>query len=227
MTMTTSWPKPSQLESLVSDSRTFLSDYPTEEDFTRSSILLGCQVQTIKAISKVESGAEGAFLEIPGRPPVILFEPHLFSRHTDGKYDGVVIPDTDTPPGSGNYPKWSYLSYPRWKPGWYGPVFVQHRRLDSAVKLNRNAALMSSSWGMFQILGENYKECGCVSIQEFVNKMYKSAGEQLLLLCHFLLSNRRLIKAVRERNQVAFARYYNGPAYKKNKYDTRLKAAGF
>lgn len=230
--MTTSWPKPSQLEALSPDSirgdcRALLSDYPTEEDFTSASILLGCLPQTIKAIAKVESGAEGAFLEVSGRPPVILFEPHLFSKHTGNKYDGIVIPETDNPLGSGNHPKWSYLSYPKWKKGWYGSVSVQHKRLDSAVKLDRVAALLSASWGLFQILGENYKACGCVTIQEFINRMYKSAGEQLLLLCHFILNSKRLIKAVKERDEVTFARYYNGPLYEKNEYDTKLKVAGF
>lgn len=225
--MISSWPRSSQLESLLPDGHTFLSDYPTEEDFTRASVLLSCRPQTIKAIAKVESGAEGAFLEISGRPPIVLFEPHLFSKLTNGKYDGVVIPDTDIPPGSGIYPKWSYLSYPRWKPGWYGPISVQHRRLDSAVKLDRNPALMSASWGLFQILGENYKVCDCTSIQEFVNRMYKSVGEQLILLCHFILNDKRLVRAVKERNEVTFARYYNGLGYKKNDYDVKLKVAGF
>ncbi len=223
--MSTSWPKPSQLESLISDERVSLSDYPIESDFARAALLLSCQPSTIKAISKVESGAEGAFLEIPSRPPVILFEPHIFSKHTGGRFDGIVIPETED--SSGNHPKWSYLSYPKWKKGWYGPVSVQHKRLDSAVKLDRNAALMSASWGLFQILGENYRSCDCETIQEFVNGMYDSAASQLLLLCHFIRNDKRLMKAVRDRDEATFARYYNGPSYEMNQYDVKLKVAGF
>lgn len=223
--MLASWPKPTQLESLLSDDRVTLSDYPSEPDYESASTLLSCRLQTLKAIAKVESSSEGAFLEVPGRPPVILFEPHIFHRLTEGKYDYAVIPDTEDV--KGNHPRWSYLSYPSWKPGWYGPVSIQHRRLDSAVKLDRDAALMAASWGLFQILGENFRRCGCSSIQEFVNRMYKSAGEQLNLLAEFLLSSPSLIQSVRERDAVRFARLYNGTAYAKNSYDKKLIKAGF
>lgn len=202
------------------------SDFPSHTAITGAASMLVCRVETISAIAEVEAGPEGAFLDTG--EPVILFEPHKFHNHTDGKFDGKRVPERILNEcGLDITAKCGELSYPTWRPGWYGPKSFQHVRLFWAAKLNRNAALMSASWGLFQILGENYSLCGFDHIQRFVNAMYRSADDHLWALVRFIRLNSRLVDAIRGRDAKTFARIYNGPGYARNKYDAKLIAAGF
>lgn len=201
-------------------------DFPSDTTISGAASMLVCKESAIRAIAKVESGPEGAFLA--SGEPVILFEPHKFHKHTDGKFDGKRVPNTVLANhGLSSSAKCGELSYPTRRPGWYGPKSFQHVRLFWAVNLNRNAALMSASWGLFQILGENYRACGFDSIQRFVNSMYRSADDHLWALVRFIRANSKLVDAVRSHDAKTFARIYNGPGYAKNKYDIKLRAAGF
>lgn len=194
------------------------ADFPSESALRSAADKLGCRVGTIQAIAEVEAGPYGAFLDTG--EPVILFEPHIFSRLTRGRFDGRRVKIPDSAP-------WSYISYPRWKPGFYGPISAQHVKLQTAVRLDRDAALKSCSWGLYQLMGFNHKLCGHETIQSFVNAMYRSVDDHLDALVAFVLSDPRKVKAVRERDAKTFSRLFNGPSYAKNKYDTRLIAAGF
>ena len=88
-----------------------------------------------------------------------------------------------------------------------------------------DAALKAASWGILQILGENYRSCGCSCVQDFVKRMSTSTDEQLILGTKFICSSSRIKNALIQKDWASFARYYNGPGYEKNKYDTKLKAA--
>src|SRR6266404_5494739 len=74
---------------------------------------------------------------LPDRRPVILFERHIFHRLTGGLFDDGDISDPT--------------------PGGYGATGShQLDRLAQAIALDRNAALQSASWGIGQIMGQNY-----------------------------------------------------------------------
>lgn len=205
------------------------ADFPSESALRAAADKLGCRVETIKAIAIVEAGPYGAFLDTPEQEPVILFEPHIFSRLTSGEFDGKTV-DLRVIAGlkpKEPIPKWTFISYPTWNKDWYGPVSVQHTRLQGATRFNRNAALKSCSWGLYQLMGFNHKLCGHETIQSFVNAMYRSVDDHLDALVAFVLADPRKVKAIRDRDAKTFARLYNGISYAKNKYDTRLIAAGF
>ena len=78
---------------------------------------------------------------------------------------------------------------------------------------------------MFQIMGSNYKACGCKSVQEFVDRMCTSEEEQLELTTNFIISNPNIKNALIAKNWKRFAYYYNGPSYAANAYDTKLQQA--
>lgn len=200
------------------------ADFPSESALQSAADKIGCRVETIKAIAEVEAGPNGAFLDTG--EPVILFEPHIFSRLTGGKFDGNTVE-----PKHLDYrkigPDWIFISYPSWRPSRYGPVSVQHLRLQGAARFDRDAALKSCSWGLYQLMGFNHKRCGHKTIQSFVNAMYRSVDDHLEALVSFVLASPKMVKAIRERDAPTFARLYNGESYKKNEYDTRLIAAGF
>jgi hypothetical protein len=181
------------------------------KQYQRSSLDLGVGIAEIKAVALIEGGGEGF---LPSGEPVILFEPHQFWRelvkrgidphkHLEGNEDIL-------------YQKWGEKSY--------GKYSAQHSRLARASKIHREAAIQSASWGLFQIMGYHYKACGCATLQEFINAMYKSEDEHLRLFCNYLKST-GLDKPLREHNWALFAEKYNGKGYKKNNYDVKLKNA--
>jgi hypothetical protein len=142
---------------------------------------------------------------LPDRRPQICFERHIFHRLTLGKYDDGDISDPN--------------------PGGYGaPGAHQYERLGIAIGKDREAALKSASWGIGQIMGENFSAAGYDSVEEFVAGMRSSENEQLAAMAHFL-TTRKLHLALQAHDWAAFARRYNGPDYAVNRYDLRLKAA--
>jgi hypothetical protein len=103
-----------------------------------------------------------------------------------------------------------YIYYPRWTKKFYGTPKREHERLELASELDREAALMSASWGLFQIMGFNYDKCGCSNIQAFVNGMYLTTESQVRLACTFL-KNSKLIPVINSHDWATFAKKYNGP----------------
>lgn len=183
----------------------------SECQYELSAKTLNVDVAAIKAVAEVESNGGGFFAD--GKP-VVLFEPHIFWKELRKR---GFKPE--------NYAKtYSDILYPVWGSKPYGKISEQHRRLDKAGKIDRDSALCSASWGKFQIMGFNWKKCGCNSLQEFVNAMYESEDSHLLLFTNYI-KNSYLDDELRNKDWKGFARGYNGALYWKNAYDTKLKNA--
>ena len=166
---------------------------------------LGCQVAAVKAVTQVESRGSGF---LASGEPVILFERHWMYKLLVKKGVTPVISDVCDP-----------------KAGGYKGGKAEHDRLAKAVLIDRDCALQSASWGLFQIMGFNYKILGYANIQAFVNDACKSEATQLNMFVKFLKANPSMLSALRSRDWENFAKLYNGPRYKDNHYDTKLKTA--
>jgi hypothetical protein len=177
----------------------------TEEDYRRAATALGCEAAAIRAVADVESGGRTGFL--PDGKPKILFESHVFSKLTAGKYDRAH-PDISTATWIRNYV------------GGTG----EHDRLERAMQLDHEAALKAASWGKFQILGMNYGRVGSRTIDEFVEAQKRSENEHLDAFVKFILSH-DLSDELRDRRWADFARRYNGPRYAENRYDQKMAEA--
>ena len=177
----------------------------SEADFVRAADRLNVPVATIKAVAEVEARGRGF---LPSGEPKILFEAHVFHRLTGGIF-------------TARHPE---ISSARWNRALYKGGQAEHGRLAEAVKLNRNRALESASWGMFQVMGFNWKICGYDSLQSFINAMYESEGDHLDAFIGFIRTS-KLDLALRAQNWRSFARGYNGPRYKENQYDLKIKRA--
>ena len=158
----------------------------------------------LRAVIKVESAGH-AFIK--GRP-VILFEAHWFSYFTNGKYD---------------------LSHPQissrtWNRSLYKGGEKEWERLHIAERLNPTAAYLSTSWGLGQVMGLNYRECGYRTVQEFASAMGESAFNQLQAMMRFI-EKMGLLPALRQKDWHAFARVYNGPSYHIHGYAEKLEQA--
>ena len=183
----------------------------SEKQFVESATSLRVEPAAIKAVAEVESSGEGFLAD--GKPK-ILFEPHIFWKQLREKGIDPNLFMEENPD----------ILYPKWKSGAYGPVSRQHDRLERAAKINREAALLSASWGKFQIMGFNWKLCGVTSLQEFINGMYESEDGHLRLFTTYI-KNTFLDDELRGHDWAGFARGYNGPLYQKNRYDVKLRTA--
>ena len=181
-------------------------------DYTAAAERIGCDVATILAVAKVEA-PKGGFLK--NGDCRILFEGHIFHKYTRAKY-------------SASNPT---LSYPAWTKKHYARGADDEergrgewRRLEAAMKLDRQAALMSASWGKFQIMGFNYPLCGFKSLETFIAAMQTSEHRHLMAFVEYVTSV-FLDDELRARDWAGFARKYNGPLYQINAYDTKLARA--
>jgi hypothetical protein len=174
-----------------------------EADFVAAAVALGCETNAIKTVAKVES-SRAAFDEL-GRP-TILYERHLFHRLTGGRFD-------------------SHPDLSNREAGGYGKFSAQYGKLERAYALDPEASLKACSWGMFQILGMNYKESGFAAVNEFVQAMCRTEAAHLNAFISFIKAHPGMQTALGARDWAGFARRYNGPAYHKNRYDERMAEA--
>ena len=183
-----------------------MSKYLTEADYQRAAESLGCDVAAIKAVCEVEA-PQGGFHD-DGVTPRILFEAHHFASLTSHQYNESH----------------SDISSRYWNRSLYKGGMAEHKRLQKAAALDREAALQSASWGKFQIMGFNWTLTGAKSLQEFVNDMYRSEGAHLDAFVGFVKAS-NLADALREHRWTDFARGYNGAGYAANRYDVKLAVA--
>ena len=107
--------------------------------------------------------------------------------------------------------------------GGYGRFSEQYAKLDRAVKLDREAALRSASWGAFQIMGDNYREAGYASVDAFVEAEKRSVQDHLGALVSYIQANPAMLRALQNKDWAGFAKAYNGPSYRENDYDTKMR----
>lgn len=165
--------------------------------------VLGINRATIWAVLTVETRGCG-FLH--DRRPQILFERHVFHRITNGEYD------------TGN----EEISHSL--PGGYLGGTNEYSRLEKAMRLNQEAALKSTSWGIAQIMGFNFTAAGYATVDAMVRGFINDENKQLQGMANFINAN-NLANALVNADWRTFARGYNGSNYEKNQYATRLAAA--
>lgn len=180
-------------------------------DIRNAAASLGVEPCAIQAVVDVESNGRGFLSD--GRPK-ILFEGHVFWKELQKR--GInPVPLAIKHPG---------IVYSRWDKSKYKGGAAEWERLNSAALIHKDAALCSASWGLFQIMGFNYRLCGFDSVQAFVDAQKESEVRQLAAFCEFM-SNNGLVMFLACREWAGFARRYNGPDYAKNQYDVKLRKA--
>ena len=171
---------------------------------------LGVEPAAFRAVIAVEAAGSG--FDKAGRPKA-LFERHHFYKHLK-----------DTPGLLANaeaaglaYPKWGTTPYPKGSDAVYAEII-------RACAIEEEAALLSTSWGLGQIMGSNYKLAGCNSVHEMVSEACESEAGQLRQMASFI-KKAGLLDELVAKNWAGFAKGYNGPQYAKNQYDQKLAAA--
>ena len=177
-------------------------------DITAAAQKLGCLREAVQAVITVETGGAGGYLNDGSGRPRILFEAKHFGDATCHEFD-------ESNPGIS-------CGVQNWK--LYRGGAAEYTRLDEAIVLNEAAALASTSWGLFQVLGSNSHSLGYDSVEAFVTLMVASEANQLDAFVRYCRIN-NLTEALAGLEWAEFARGYNGPAYAANGYDTKLADA--
>lgn len=184
----------------------------TDVDFKRVAADLGVDERMIRAVRKVEA-PRGPYDEA-GRPS-ILFERHIFHRVSGGRFS-TGWPSLSAAKGYG--------------PGGYGSFSSQYNKLAAACALDPDAAFQACSWGAFQVLGSNAKDCGFNSAWDMALSLTTGEGAHLDLFARFVRANNLVdeLRACRPGDAascVPFVSRYNGPGYKQFGYDVKLAQA--
>lgn len=164
----------------------------TTSEIRAAAERMRCEEAAIRAVLKVESRGNGFS---PDGRPIILFEPHIFSKQTARRFD------TSHPNIS--YKSWGAKPYPGTQNGRY-------QQLEEAFALDPEAAVSAASWGLFQILGLNHKACGFPTATGFVADMAQSEARMLAAFEAFVRAN-NILDELQRKDWAGFARVYNGP----------------
>lgn len=178
------------------------------DDVAHAAAAIGCEAAAVRAVLVVETGGLGGFLTDGSKRPRIRFESHLFGSATGHRWNGTHPTISTTWPDRGRSL----------------PNGGEYARLAEAMRLDRDAAIGATSWGLFQILARNHLCCGYGEQGAFVAAMCRSESGHLDAFVGFVRAN-GLAPALRARDWAGFARRYNGSAYRAGGYDTRLAHA--
>jgi hypothetical protein len=177
----------------------------TAAGLARAAAVIGCEVAVLQADIQVEAASSG--FDSQGRPKA-LFEPHLFYRYLAG-------PARDLAASQGlAYLKWGTHPYPA----------DSYPRIEAAMRIDPDAALRATSWGVPQILGANHLDAGYQTAAAMVDAFVADGeDEHLAAMARFIVANPAMQRALVARDWSVFARLYNGAATKG--YDAKLAAA--
>jgi hypothetical protein len=166
--------------------------------------MLGVGEPEVWAVLTVETRGFGY---LPDRRPQILFERHVFSKRTGGRFDK------------------KHAGISAAAPGGYKGGAAEYDRLAEAMALEPEEALKSASWGLPQVMGFNHRVVGFDSVEAMTEALVESEDRQLEALASFIMGHQKCRIGIQRRDWASFASCYNGPNFRKNDYDNRLAAA--
>jgi len=100
--------------------------------------------------------------------------------------------------------------------------------LARAQAIDPESAVMSTSFGLGQIMGFNYKAAGFNTAQEMLAAFAGGAEGQVMGMMRFITANPKMARAIKEQDWPTFVRIYNGAkpgTDTSNDYINRIKAA--
>lgn len=174
-------------------------------DLPRIGATIGVGEDETHAVIEVE--ASGSGFDSQGRVKA-LYEPHKAYALSSGPVRAQLV-------GAGlAYPKWGQQPYPK----------DSYPRILKAAAIDETVALLSTSWGLGQVMGFNHAAAGYASPQAMVAAFADDEEHHLEAMIRFIVTN-GLDDEIRRHDWAGFARGYNGSGYAKNQYDVKLRAA--
>lgn len=163
------------------------------------------------AVAEVESAGK-AFATVYGRQePLIRWEGHYFDRlvpagkRAQARASGLASP------------KAGAVKNPRSQEARYD-------MLERARRIDEDAAISSCSWGLGQVMGSHWKWLGYASPRALEDEARSGIAGQVRLMAKYIKAA-KLDDELRRHDWSGFARGYNGPAYARYGYHTKIAAA--
>jgi hypothetical protein len=163
------------------------------------------------AVAETESGG-AALYRINGKAePPIRFEGHYFYRRLPATRRNRAVATGLAHPRAGG------VANPR-------SQTARWKLLNRAASIDRPAAQESTSWGIGQVMGAHWRWLGMASVDALVAEARGGVEGQVRLMAKFI-DKAGLRERLDNRDWAGFARAYNGPGYRANRYDAKLAAA--
>lgn len=160
------------------------------------------------AVIAVESNGSPGVIIANKLEPLIRYEGHYFDKLCDPKVQAAARAAGVSSPIAGAIKN----------PSKQVDVWALVKK---AATFDRYAAYASCSYGVGQVMGVHWKKLGYASLDEFINDARSGLVGQAQIMAKFIKIF-GLDDELRGLDWSGFARGYNGPAYKKNRYDTKL-----
>lgn len=180
-------------------------------EITSAAKALGIEPAALLAVAEVESGGKAFALVDGRREPLIRFEGHYFDRRLSGEKLRRARAQGLAAPAAG-----AIANPPTQEARW--------RLLARAAAIDHRAAHESVSWGIAQVMGAHWQWLGYADIDALVTEARSGVAGQVRLMMRYIEKS-GLSAALRRHDWESFARGYNGPAYKRGAYDTKMARA--
>jgi hypothetical protein len=172
---------------------------------------LDIEPAALLAVAEVESGGKAYALVDGRREPLIRFEGHYFDRRLSPEKRRRARAEGLSSPTAGA------IANPR-------TPAARWAMLSRAAAIDRKAAYESVSWGLGQVMGAHWAWLGYADVDALVSEARAGPGGQATLMACFI-DKAGLAGELRAHDWTAFARGYNGPGYRKHRYDARIEKA--
>jgi hypothetical protein len=170
----------------------------------------GYDIDTAALMAIIEVESNGVLFGYDNRP-VIRWEGHYFDRlvpaakRAEARKAGLAHPKV----GGVKNPKSQKARY---------------EMLLRAMRIDKVAALSSISIGVGQVMGAHWEALDYASVQDMFQKASEGLAGQVELMLRYIVRF-GLLDEIQRHDWAAFARGYNGPAYKRYAYDTKMARA--
>lgn len=171
----------------------------TKEEITEIAGTIGVDYASLMAFISIESGGIG-FAADTGKI-IIQFEPAWFRKKAPYAPSGA----------------WSVNGVEKQSREWIA--------FNDAFSKDPQAALLSTSIGMMQVMGFNYAACGYRTVNAMWDDFKTGEYAQVKGAANFIKNTPALWTALKAKDWARVAYYYNGANYAVNKYDVKLAAA--
>lgn len=163
------------------------------------------------AVAEVESNGQ-PFATVNGKQePLIRWEGHYFDKLVPAAKRAMA-----RAAGLAN-PKAGAVKNPK-------SQAERYAMLERGRKIDEVAAISSNSWGIGQVMGSHWDWLGYKSAQEFEKDVRSGIPGQIRAMANYI-RKAGLDDELRRHDWAGFARGYNGPAYAKYKYHTKMANA--
>lgn len=171
----------------------------------------GLDATALIAVAEAESGGRVTALVGGRAEPLIRFEGHYFYRLLPRAKRNRALAAGLAHPVAGKVRN-PRSQTARWK------------LLGRASSIDRPAALAATSWGVGQVMGDHWRWLGFASVDALVAQARDGVAGQVRIMARFIVRS-GLAERLENRDWAGFARAYNGPGYRHNRYDEKMAEA--